>query len=132
VDKFLIALNYSSNKEETQFNTKTYLPSSILAICSVSSSTLITLDPRNQSLAQISRSTIVGVSELLKSSSVLPLALKADSDATVEIGTTNHVIGSPVGYVLAQRDEPAHAHAAQLIFSAPACMRGDAGRRRLC
>jgi hypothetical protein len=54
----------------------------------VSSSTLITLDPRNQSLAQISRSTIVGVSELLKSSSVLPLALKADSDATVEIGTT--------------------------------------------
>lgn len=50
------------------------------------SSMLTTLDPRIQSLAQIRRSTIVGVSELLKSSRTRPPVLKADSEATVEIG----------------------------------------------
>jgi hypothetical protein len=49
------------------------------------SSTLMKSDPRIQSFVQIRRSTIAGVSELLNSSSVLPPALKADSEATDEI-----------------------------------------------
>ena len=65
---------------------QTNLPSSSLDSSSRFSSTLMKSDPRIQSFVQIRRSTIAGVSELLNSSSVLPPALKADSEATDEIG----------------------------------------------
>ena len=42
--------------------------------------------PNNQSLEQIIASTISGLSELRYWSRTLPPTLKADSDATVEIG----------------------------------------------
>ena len=43
--------------------------------------------PNNQSLRQITPSTMSGFKELWKASSTLPLTLNADSDTTVDSGT---------------------------------------------
>ena len=54
-----------------------------------SASTFMRFEPRNQSCAHIKHWSVNGDKELLKSSRTRPLVLKADSEATVDMGIAN-------------------------------------------